>query len=306
MSKKLIISSNYAYINRSEQNMAPRDRSEVSLCVKYFLFFFNFAILIISTLAVGLGIWILVVKEKSVSSVLDIILDPSVMLIILGVIFGIISFFGCFGSLRENICFLKIYHWCITAGVILELVLIVFVFLFYFQPDVLKQVGVYPEDLFKDGIHKYPDADEDVNDFIEVLQQDLVGCCGFSNDDEGYKQWGQNMYFNCSVDAATKLKNAMACGVPESCCKYKSGQTKDLLCGADVINKSPSEVSNQIYTRGCLKGIGDIIAENSLILGIILAVILIVQMTTIYFAKNLIFQIKQQIRKWRYNHPQQR
>lgn len=46
-------------------------------------------------------------KEKSVTSVLDIILDPSVMLIILGVIFGFISFFGCFGSLRENICFLK-------------------------------------------------------------------------------------------------------------------------------------------------------------------------------------------------------
>ena len=57
----------------------------------------------------------------------------------------------------------------------MELALIIIVFLFYFQPNVLKQIGVYPEDLFKDGIHKYPDADEDVNDFIEVLQQDLVG-----------------------------------------------------------------------------------------------------------------------------------
>lgn len=48
-----------------------------------------------------------------------------------------------------------------------------------------------------------------------------IGCCGFSNDDEGYKQWGQNMYFNCSVSDSMKDLNKLACAVPESCCKYK-------------------------------------------------------------------------------------
>ena len=33
---------------------------------------------------------------------------------------------------------------------------------------------IYPEELFEDGINKYPDVDEDVNDFIELIQQDLV------------------------------------------------------------------------------------------------------------------------------------
>ncbi|CAC5395044.1 tetraspanin-33-like [Mytilus californianus] len=278
------------------------DRSEVSLCVKYFLFFFNFIILILSFTAVGVGIWILVIKEKKVTSFLDVLLDLSFWLVIFGGIFGIISFFGCFGPLRENITFLKIYHWCITGGILIELLFVIFVFLFYFQPDVLKDLKIYPENMFKDGIQLYPDADEDVNDFIELVQQDLIGCCGFSNDDEGYKQWGQNMYFNCSVSDDMKDLNKLACAVPESCCKYKDGEIKNLLCGAGVLNKSPSEVSNQIYTRGCLKGIGDIIAQNSLVFGIIIAVVLVVQMTTIYFAKNLIFQIKQQIRKWKYNH----
>ena len=65
------------------------------------------------------------------------------------------------------------YHWEITAGILLELVFIILVFLFYFQPETLKQVNIYPEDLFKDGIKKYPDVDEDVNDFIELLQQNV-------------------------------------------------------------------------------------------------------------------------------------
>ena len=47
------------------------------------------------------------------------------------------------------------------------------VFLFYFQPETLKQLKFYPEDLFKDGIKKYPDVDEDVNDFIELMQQNV-------------------------------------------------------------------------------------------------------------------------------------
>jgi hypothetical protein len=47
------------------------------------------------------------------------------------------------------------------------------VFLFYFEPETLKQLKIYPEDLFKDGIKKYPDVDEDVNDFIELMQQNV-------------------------------------------------------------------------------------------------------------------------------------
>lgn len=273
-----------------------RDRSEVSLCVKYFLFFINFFIMVISLTGFSIGIWIFVIKQKSIASGLDLVLDLTFWVLLFGFIFALISIFGCFGALREQITFLKIYHWTITLGIILELVFILFVFLFYFQPETLKQLKFYPEDLFKDGIKKYPDVDEDVNDFIELLQQN-IGCCGFSNDDEGYKQWGNNMYFNCSDDNISPLK----CGVPESCCKYQIGERKNLFCGQDVAKKSPSEVSGKIYTRGCLKGFGDIIGGNSILLGVIIAVVLIVEMMAIYYAKNLIFQIEQQISKWRYN-----
>jgi hypothetical protein len=45
----------------------------------------------------------------------------------------------------------------------------------------------------------------------------------------------------------------------------------------------PSEVSGKIYTRGCLKGFGDIIGGNSILLGVIIAVVLIVEVNSKYF-----------------------
>lgn len=44
-----------------------------------------------------------------------------------------------------------------------------------------------------------------------------MDCCGFSDDDEGYKAWNNNMYFNCTDDN----KSAEKCAVPWSCCVLK-------------------------------------------------------------------------------------
>ena len=76
------------------------------MCRLYLKFHSTFQI--ISLTGAGLGIWILAVKEKSITTVLDFILDLSVWLVFFGCIVGLISFFGCFGALREEIMFLKI------------------------------------------------------------------------------------------------------------------------------------------------------------------------------------------------------
>ena len=51
------------------------------------------------------------------------------------------------------------------------------------------------------------------NDFWQV------GCCGISNDDEGYKDWNANEYFNCTEPPARLVGER--CGVPWSCCVLK-------------------------------------------------------------------------------------
>ncbi len=40
-------------------------------------------------------------------------------------------------------------------------------------------------------------------------------CCGVSNSDDGFKDWQDNMYFNCSAENPSVEK----CGVPHSCCR---------------------------------------------------------------------------------------
>lgn len=63
---------------------------------------------------VGLGVWSVLQEYNETSSivqvdtVLDAILHISLALIIIGMIIFSMSFAGCLGALRENLCLLKI------------------------------------------------------------------------------------------------------------------------------------------------------------------------------------------------------
>lgn len=70
------------------------------------IFFSTFQI--ISLTGFSIAIWIFVIKQKSIASGLDLVLDLTFWVLLFGFIFALISFFGCFGALREQITFLKI------------------------------------------------------------------------------------------------------------------------------------------------------------------------------------------------------
>ena len=60
---------------------------------------------------IGVGGWAYYEKNKfyhaDTSSMYDIIFDVSIVMIVIGFLIFSITFFGCLGALRENVCLLK-------------------------------------------------------------------------------------------------------------------------------------------------------------------------------------------------------
>lgn len=276
--------------------MAPgrrRDRSSVNPCLKYFIFLFNFVFLLIGVATVGLTSWIIHEKDKKITSFIDVVLDPSLLLLIAGCIATLISFLGAIGALREHQSMLTAYSHLVTLFIFIQVIGVVFVFLFYYDKSIFISLKIYPDDLFKDAIVRYRD-DPDQQDFIDGWQKEM-DCCGFSDDDEGYKAWNNNIYYNCTDEN----KSAEKCAVPWSCCVLKDGDRLNLLCGNGALKQTSSTLlNNQIYTRGCLKAVREWVGSNLFVFGCIVIGVLIPQMMSICFARNLNDQIAIQISKW--------
>ena len=58
--------------------------------------------------AVGVGLWNMVDGGEVITDAVNFILDPSLVLIALGVVTNIVAFPGCLGALREHVKMLKV------------------------------------------------------------------------------------------------------------------------------------------------------------------------------------------------------
>ena len=81
-----------------------------------------------------------------------------------------------------------------------------------------------------------------------------LGCCGVSNNNEGFRDWNANKYFNCT-DSATPIGEE--CSVPYSCCiKQSVGHSHVKHIGEHVTCKCRSRVgSKQLVSPSSLKRI---------------------------------------------------
>lgn len=279
-----------------------RENSEVSICVKYTLFFENFLIWLLGLAVASLGAYILVIKHKVVHDPIDFFFDPSTLMCTAGSITVVITFLGWMGALREYTCFLRTYNWIMSILFVGEIVLVVFIFVFYFVPDAKEKLGLFPKKTFEDAIKKYGTVDDDdMRNLIDNMQSTLE-CCGFSDSDNGYFDWNGNEYYHCTN--VTKISNPEACSVPASCCILKPGQLKNVLCGRKVMDVSPagklieSTSHNDIYKVGCLKAVGQFINDHAMVIGGVMLGILLPQMYFMYLSRTLRAQILAQKAKW--------
>lgn len=263
----------------------------ISPCVKYMIFMLNFLSWLFGGLLIGIGLYAFHDKWRGtglvrVSTIYDILLDISLVLIIFGGVVFIVSFAGCVGALRENTCLLKFYSYCLLVFFLLEM--FIAIVLFAFPQPVLS----YVEDSFTDKIiHKYREND-DLRNFIDFAQKEFH-CCGLSS--EGYMDWAMNEYFNCSSPSRER------CGVPYSCCINAtdiSGGLINIMCGYGVQRLSVAEASKKVWTSGCIEIVRGYAERNIYVIAVVALSAAFTQLFVIYLEKTLEGQIGMQKARW--------
>ncbi|XP_036433561.1 tetraspanin-33 [Colossoma macropomum] len=258
--------------------------SFVSPVVKYLLFFFNMIFWMISMVLMSIGVYARVIKHETAMACLTV--DPSILLMVVGVLMFFITFCGCVGSLRENICLLQTF--CIFLTIIFLLQLVAGVLGFVFSDKVRHKVT----EMINNAIEHYRD-DLDLQNLIDYGQKEFACCGGMS-----YKDWSTNVYFNCTEDNPSRER----CSVPFSCCLIsKEERVINTMCGHMMQDLDHAKASGFIHTSGCIDKLVNWIHSNLFLLGGIALGLAIPQLVGILLSQVLINQIQDQIKLQDYN-----
>lgn len=264
---------------------AGEDHSFVSPIVKYLLFLFNFIFWVISLVMVAIGVYARMMKHAE-AALAALSVDPAVMLMVVGVLMFIITFCGCVGSLRENICLLQTFCICLTVIFLLQLTagILGFVFSDKARDKVTKMIN--------NAVVHYRE-DIDLQNLIDYGQKEF-GCCGGVT----YTDWSKNMYFDCKPDNPSTER----CSVPFSCCIiFKEEEVINTMCGQGMQTLEYGEAGDHIHTNGCIDKLVNWIHSNLFLLGGIALGLAIPQLVGILLSQILINQIKDQIELQKYN-----
>ncbi|NWW43325.1 TSN33 protein, partial [Pedionomus torquatus] len=201
--------------------------------------------------------------------------DPAILLLVVGVLTFLITFCGCVGSLRENICLLQTPCCCAPHHVTST-------------PQARGKVS----EIINGAIVHYRD-DLDLQNLIDFGQKEFSCCGGVS-----YKDWSQNMYFNCTAANPSRER----CSVPFSCCLQDAQEVViNTMCGQGMQAMGYLEASAFIYTNGCIDTLVNWIHSNLFLLGGIALGLAVPQLVGILLAQILINQIRDQIKLQLYN-----
>jgi len=288
------IAPQQARSSRSRRRI-PSGFTYISGCVKYTMFFFNFLFWLSGLLLLGIGVYAALDKWSSgeafkLQTIFDVMFNIGFLLMIIGGIVFLVSFAGCIGALRENMCLLRFYSLCLLIFFLAEMTLLALSFIY---PNKLTEF--LETELSEKLIQSYRD-DLDFQNLIDLVQQDFE-CCGISS--EGYRDWSKNEYFNCT-DRKEDNPSVERCGVPYSCCHAQpDGSLVNLMCGFEVqALKDTADVLMKINIRGCIPTIQTLIENNLYTVGGVAIGIALSQLLVIWLSRTLEGQIESQKSLW--------
>ncbi|TNN74120.1 Tetraspanin-33 [Liparis tanakae] len=241
--------------------------------IKYTLFICCYIFWVVSAVLAAVGIYAKIAKEKDVVDTL--MLDPALLLIVVGSAMFLITFLGCFGALRNGTCLLKTFLGILTAILLLQIAAGVVGYLF------TDMVMERTERLMMKAIVRYRE-DRDLENAIDFIQKK---CCGV----ESYKDWSQNVYFEC-LHTNPSLE---ACGVPFSCCIRQQNQTVlNTMCGYGMQQLEETTAGLDVFTIGCLEKIAWWAKHNLLLVAGLTGSLLLLEFCMIGLAAAQISRIK--------------
>ena len=225
-------------------------------CVKYLTFLFNLIFAITGIVFIAVGSVILMVCSVYNNFMDSWFFAGPVLMIVVGAIVFIVSFFGCCGAIKENHCMI------ITFSVLLLLIFALELGAGISGYMMRGEVRTMVENRMNSTMGQYTVNDE-IHRSWDIMQHDLQ-CCGI---------YGPNDWARIGFPDDT---------APNSCCKeIPKGSKCDL---------------NSIYLReeGCLHNLQSAIEHNALIMGGVGIGIAVIQLVGVIFACCLARSIRRE------------
>ncbi|XP_033231067.1 CD63 antigen-like [Belonocnema kinseyi] len=230
--------------------------STSSQCIKYLMFIFNLLFVITGIILISIGSVIHGVYHSHQDFLDNKFFSVPNLLIAVGVIIFFIAFFGCCGAVRENYCMV------VTFATLMVLVFILELSAGIAGYGLRSSASQVITGKMKENMNSYNSSKETAA-IWDKLQQNFE-CCGI----------------NSSTDWNVPLNST---GLPISCCEVIPGQISESTCNS----QSPN-----VFKKGCLPVLGDLISAHALQLGGVGIGIAFVQALGIWFSIFLARSIK--------------
>lgn len=236
-------------------------------CIKYLLFAFNLLFALTGLILIVTGSVIQGVYSQYLDFLGSKVLNAPVLLIAVGCLIFVITFFGCCGAIKESHCM------TLTFAVLLAVIFLIEVGAGIGAYSARKDVRGTLERHMERGLQNYGRKEyRGVTETWNVVQHELK-CCGAQE----YRDWVNTTF--SSTDGS----------VPDSCC------LSDIEgCGHDILNMSKEQAPMIIYPNGCLEKLQDIIVTNIATIGGVGIGIAMLQFVGIVFACILARTIKKE------------
>ena len=224
--------------------------------IKYLLFIFNFIFAVCGIGILAIGVIIHLQLSNLTKTVEMNVMFPSIVLIVIGSIIFVISFFGCCGAIRESHCMTITFASILLFILIIQVAVAVYAFVVFKNEDNQISIKSTYSEIFKG----YPRHGEEA-EIVNIIQSSLK-CCGVN-----------------SADDFSETHGNFTGEIPWSCCGKAE---REQFC-------SKSEVKN---VPGCADKIAEALKTAGTVLGSVAIGIAGIELVGIIFALCLANSIR--------------